>query len=95
MARGDNVEVTDLYAMKFKAVVGADDFQGKRADPDFLSVATEQTRAYQTGTLASGIVAEQKKRNGRRQRVDSSGALGRSSASRSEAQSLAALGPEL
>ena len=59
--RGDNVEVTDLYAMKFKAVVGADDFQGKRADPDFLSVATEQTRAYQTGTLASDIVAEQKK----------------------------------
>ena len=39
----------------------ADDFQGKRADPDFLSVATEQTRAYQTGTLASDIVAEQKK----------------------------------
>jgi NAD(P)H dehydrogenase (quinone) len=47
--------------MNFKAVVGANDFQGERADPDFLSIATEQTRAYQTGTLASEIVIEQKK----------------------------------
>jgi NAD(P)H dehydrogenase (quinone) len=58
---GDEVEVTDLYAMRFKAVVGADDFHGERADPEFLSIAAEQTRAYETGTLASDIVAEQKK----------------------------------
>ena len=59
--RGDNVEVSDLYAMKFNAVVGADDFQGERRDPDFLSIPAEQTRAYKTGTLAPDIVAEQKK----------------------------------
>ena len=59
--RGDEVEVTDLYAMRFKAVVGADDFHGERADPEFLSIAAEQTRACETGTLASDIVTEQKK----------------------------------
>src|ERR1700722_13460622 len=59
--RGDQVEVTDLYAMRFKAVVGADDFHGERADPEFLSIAAEQTRACETGTFASDIVAEQKK----------------------------------
>jgi NAD(P)H dehydrogenase (quinone) len=51
--RGDEVEVTDLYAMRFKAVVGADDFHGERADSEFLSIAAEQTRACETGTLAS------------------------------------------
>jgi NAD(P)H dehydrogenase (quinone) len=55
------VEVTDLYAMRFKAVVGADDFHGERANPEFLSIAAEQTRACETGTLASDIVAEQQK----------------------------------
>ena len=59
--RGDEVEVTDLYAMRFNAVVAADDFHGERADPEFLSIAAEQTRACETGTLASDIVAEQKK----------------------------------
>jgi putative NADPH-quinone reductase len=46
--RGDEVEVTDLYAMRFKAVVGADDFHGERVDPEFLSIAAEQTRACET-----------------------------------------------
>ena len=59
--RGAAVEVTDLYAMKFKAIVGADDFYGERADPEFLSIAAEQTRACETGTFASDIVTEQKK----------------------------------
>jgi NAD(P)H dehydrogenase (quinone) len=59
--RGAAVEVTDLYAMKFKAIVGVDDFYGERADPEFLSIAAEQTLACETGTLASDIVAEQKK----------------------------------
>src|ERR1700677_2576832 len=58
--RGYEVEVTDLYAMRFKAVVGADDFHGERADPEFLRAA-EQTRACETGTFASDIVTEQKK----------------------------------
>ena len=58
---GYEVAVSDLYAMHFHAVVGEDDFLGERADPDFLSVATEQTKAFQTGTLAPEIVAEQEK----------------------------------
>ena len=56
---GHEVAVSDLYAMHFHAVVGEDDFLGERADLDFLSVATEQTKAFQTGTLAPEIVAEQ------------------------------------
>jgi NAD(P)H dehydrogenase (quinone) len=59
--RGDEVEVTDLYAMRFNAVVAADGFHGERADPEFLSIAAEQTRASERGTLASDIVTEQKK----------------------------------
>ena len=59
--RGADVEVTDLYAMKFKAIVGADDFYGERADPEFLSIAAEQTFACERGTLASDIVTEQNK----------------------------------
>ena len=59
--RGDEVEVTDLYAMRFNAVVAADDFHGERADPEFLSIAAEQTCACERGTLASDIVTEQKK----------------------------------
>jgi NAD(P)H dehydrogenase (quinone) len=55
------VEVTDLYAMRFNAVVAADDFHGERADPEFLSIAPVQTRARERGTLASDIVTEQKK----------------------------------
>jgi hypothetical protein len=38
-----------------------DDFHGERANPEFLSIAAEQTPACETGTLASDIVAVQKK----------------------------------
>ena len=58
---GHEVVESDLYAMRFHAAVGADDFLGERADPDFLSVATEQTKAFQNGTLAPEVVAEQEK----------------------------------
>lgn len=58
---GHGVAVSDLYAMRFKAVVGAEDFLGDRADPDFLSIAREQTRAFETGTLAADIRVEQDK----------------------------------
>jgi NAD(P)H dehydrogenase (quinone) len=56
---GHEVVVSDLYAMGFHPVVGANDFLGERADPDFLSIATEQTKAFRTGTLAPDIVVEQ------------------------------------
>ena len=55
---GNEVVVSDLYAMRFNPVVALDDFVGERADPDFFSVQKEQTKAYETGTLAADIVAE-------------------------------------
>lgn len=58
---GHGVTVSDLYAMRFEAVLGPRDFLGERADPDFLSIPKEQTRAYETGTLAEDIAAEQEK----------------------------------
>jgi NAD(P)H dehydrogenase (quinone) len=58
---GHEVVVSDLYAMQFNAIVGVDDFKGERANADFLSIATEQNKAYETGTLATDIVAEQEK----------------------------------
>lgn len=60
-AAGHEVAVSDLYAMGFSPVTGAADFQGERADPAFLSIAAEQTKAFETGTLAPDIVAEQDK----------------------------------
>jgi len=58
---GHGVEVSDLYAIEFNAVVGAEDFTGERADRDYLSIAREQTHAMETETLAADIVAEQDK----------------------------------
>jgi NAD(P)H dehydrogenase (quinone) len=55
------VVLSDLYAMNFKATVGAEDFRGERSDPERLSIAREQTHAFETGTLAPDIVAEQEK----------------------------------
>lgn len=60
-AAGHAVVVSDLYAMAFGAVVGVADFLGERADSEVLSVPREQTRAYETGTLAPDILAEQDK----------------------------------
>ena len=60
-AAGHAVTVSDLYAMRFNAVAGADDFRGERADAATLDIAAEQTRACETGTLAPDILAEQDK----------------------------------
>lgn len=60
-AAGHEVAVSDLYAMGFSPVTGPADFRGERADPAFLSIPAEQTRAFETGTLAPDIVAEQEK----------------------------------
>ena len=40
---GHVVTVSDLYAMRFNPVVGAEDFEGERADAKVLSIAMEQT----------------------------------------------------
>jgi NAD(P)H dehydrogenase (quinone) len=58
---GHAVEVSDLYAMNFGAVAGPADFVGERSDPTRLSIAREQTRAMETGTIAGDIAAEQGK----------------------------------
>lgn len=58
---GHRVTVSDLYAMGFGAVVGADDFLGERENAEVLNVAKEQTKAFETGTLSPDILAEQEK----------------------------------
>ena len=58
---GHEVRLSDLYAARFGAVTGADDFLCQRADPDFLSIPHEQTHAYKSGAFAAEIAAEQEK----------------------------------
>lgn len=58
--QGHKVQVSDLYAMKFKAVADAADFQ-KQTDPAFFKYQIEQGNAYANKTLAADIAAEQEK----------------------------------
>ena len=58
---GHDVEVSDLYAMRFRAVADASDFAGEREDPGFLRIDGEQTHAHRHGTVAPDIRAEQAK----------------------------------
>jgi NAD(P)H dehydrogenase (quinone) len=57
---GHTVEVSDLYAMKFKAVADADDY-AVREDPDYLRIDREQTHAHRQGEVSADVVAEQDK----------------------------------
>lgn len=59
-ARGYEVLVSDLYAMRFDPVAKAEDFTSRR-DPDYLVYALEQRHAFETGTLAPDIAAEVEK----------------------------------
>lgn len=54
---GQNVTLSDLYAMSFNPVAGPGDF-GERKDSDYLVYALEQRHGYETGTLAPDIRAE-------------------------------------
>lgn len=58
--QGHQVQVSDLYAMDFKAVGDSRDFIA-RANPDRFQYQEEQAHAVATGTLAPDIVAEQEK----------------------------------
>lgn len=58
---GHVVVVSDLYAMRFEAVIGPADFRGERADAETLSIPREQMQVYKTRTFAPDIVAEQDK----------------------------------
>jgi NAD(P)H dehydrogenase (quinone) len=57
---GHELQVTDLYAMKWKAVADADDFP-ERDKSLPLEYMTASGEAYQNGTLAKDIAAEQEK----------------------------------
>jgi NAD(P)H dehydrogenase (quinone) len=57
---GHEVQVSDLYAMKWKAVADADDFPS-RTDSSPLNLIVAQANAYGSGTQANDIAAEQEK----------------------------------
>lgn len=57
---GHAVKVSDLYAMKFKAVLDQDDFPHP-CNRDFFSIPGEQMAGVRNGTLAPDIQAEMKK----------------------------------
>jgi NAD(P)H dehydrogenase (quinone) len=59
-AVGHTVEVSDLYAMKFKAVADADDYI-EREDPEYLRIDREQTHAHNVDAVAADVRAEQEK----------------------------------
>lgn len=59
-ARGDEVSISDLYAMGFNPVSSADDFQNRK-NPDHLVTALEQRHGFDTGTLAPDIASEVEK----------------------------------
>jgi len=57
---GHQVRVSDLYAMRFKAIADRDDFKTV-LDPNYLKYANEQKHAYTNDTLVDDIKAEQEK----------------------------------
>jgi NAD(P)H dehydrogenase (quinone) len=60
-AAGHVVEISDLYAMRFKATADHDDFAAGRVDAGYLRIDKEQTHAHENGTTAADILAEQRK----------------------------------
>lgn len=59
-AEGHTVQVSDLYAMRWKAVADADDFP-RRRDAGRLHYALESGNAYAHGTQSADVAAEQRK----------------------------------
>jgi NAD(P)H dehydrogenase (quinone) len=57
---GHEVKVSDLYAMKFKAVADQNDFL-ELSNPDFFKYQTEQRFAYDQSKFSPDIIAEQEK----------------------------------
>jgi NAD(P)H dehydrogenase (quinone) len=57
---GHSVKVSDLYAMRFKAVADKDDFL-ELSDADFLKYAAEQKHASETKSFSADIQEEQEK----------------------------------
>lgn len=59
-AQGHQVQVSDLYAMNWKATVDHDDFPGFKPT-DRLKVAAESSREFAAHTLTDDVKAEQEK----------------------------------
>ncbi|AWP13226.1 putative NAD(P)H dehydrogenase [Scophthalmus maximus] len=60
-AQGCTVEVSDLYAMKFKASATAEDITGEVQNAEHFRYAEETKLAWKAGKLAADIVEEQRK----------------------------------
>ncbi len=60
LEQGHTVEVSDLYAMKFKAVADEDDFT-RLDNPEFFKYQAEQTKAMQNDSFAPDIQVEMEK----------------------------------
>lgn len=54
---GHEVRVSDLYAMRFKAIADADDFNSRK-NTDYLVYALEQRHGYESATIVPDILAE-------------------------------------
>ncbi len=59
-AAGHQVQVSDLYAMGFKAIIGADDFP-VRASTDRLQILREQRHAVEQGAIPRDVANELEK----------------------------------
>ncbi|XP_015821817.1 ribosyldihydronicotinamide dehydrogenase [quinone] isoform X1 [Nothobranchius furzeri] len=60
-AQGCSVEVSDLYAMDFKAAATVDDIKGEIQDPDHFSYKRETKLAFEEGRLSEDITKEHAK----------------------------------
>uniref|UniRef100_A0A8D0CMQ0 NAD(P)H quinone dehydrogenase 1 n=1 Tax=Sander lucioperca TaxID=283035 RepID=A0A8D0CMQ0_SANLU len=60
-AQDCTVEVSDLYAMKFKATATAEDITGEVKNADHFCYAEETKLAWEEGKLCSDIMEEQRK----------------------------------
>uniref|UniRef100_UPI0025AE1BCF ribosyldihydronicotinamide dehydrogenase [quinone]-like n=1 Tax=Doryrhamphus excisus TaxID=161450 RepID=UPI0025AE1BCF len=60
-AQGCTVQVSDLYAMKFKASATPEDINGEVKNPEHFRYAEETKLAWEEGKLSADIVEEQRK----------------------------------
>ncbi len=61
-AQGHEVQVTDLYQLKWRPELGVEDFVGERLNPDFLDLSAEQEHMFGTSTKPTpDVYAEQQK----------------------------------
>lgn len=58
---GHSVQVSDLYAMNWSPALGAADFDGPRANADYLDLPREQEHAFAQRTHCAAVKAEHSK----------------------------------